>query len=38
MFDIYLVEIDVEWKDTNFNQNTVRFGKGGGTSKKATWE
>jgi len=30
MCDIYLVEIDVEYKE--FNQATIRFGKGRGTS------
>ena len=32
MYDIYLAEIEAEWKDTNFNQAIVHFGKGGGTS------
>ena len=32
MCDIYLAEIDVEWKDTKFNQARVHFGKGEGTS------
>ena len=32
MCDMYLAEIDVEWKDIEFNQATIHFGKGRGTS------